>query len=354
MQSHWRKFWRTALSITLGGGLLLYAAILLVDPFDALSFSLPVERAPVVTNQRYSFPALARKDRFDSAVIGTSTTRLLRPANLDRSLGGSFVNLSMNSGTAWEQAQILDLFRRHHPSPRTVIIGMDIVWCRVEAEYEKLTFRPFPPWLYDDNPWNDLLHHFDLKTIEQAALQLAYITGLQPARRGLDGYTNFLPPRSEYDLARARGHIYGQPEPKPFEPVVPPVDIDPATRNSWVYASHALLAEMLAELPDETTKILLLVPYHRYNQPRPGSEAAAQLEECKRRLTEMAATRPNGHVVDFMIDSEITRRDENYWDVLHYGVDVAARLADLIAEAAAGRADRDDLYRYLTPSRFGE
>lgn len=354
MESDWRSFWKTTLVAVLAVAAVVYGAVLIVDPYDTVFFSPPFNRAPVTTNQRFSFPALARKARFDSAIVGTSTTRMLRPEALDRTIGGSFVNLSMNSGTAWEQSQILKLFVRHHPRPRTMIFGIDIIWCQVEKESAKLTFRPFPPWMYDDNPWNDLLHLFDLKTLEQTGLQFAWLTRIHPEpRHGLDGYTP-LRPASEYDLVRARGHIYGDSKSTARAPVTPPYRPTPAERAAWPYASHALLAEMLELLPPETTKVLLFVPYHAFNLPVPGSKTAAQWRECKRRITEMAARVPNAHVLDFMIPSRITRRDENYWDPLHYGAGVAEQLAELIAKAVAARRGVDDVFHYLRPEDFAQ
>ncbi|MCC7282510.1 MAG: hypothetical protein IT556_09020, partial [Acetobacteraceae bacterium] len=49
---------------------------------------------------------LARSARFDSAILGTSTSRMLRPAVLDPLFGARFANLSMNDATAWEQYRL--------------------------------------------------------------------------------------------------------------------------------------------------------------------------------------------------------------------------------------------------------
>lgn len=47
--------------------------IVIMDPHDHVFFSPPFVRALINTNQRFSYPALARSERFDSLVIGTST-----------------------------------------------------------------------------------------------------------------------------------------------------------------------------------------------------------------------------------------------------------------------------------------
>ena len=302
----WGRFLATALG-TLGAlAGALYGIILVVDPYDTLWFSPPLARAPVTTNQRFAYPALARKARFDSAVIGTSTTRLLRPLDLDRALGGAFVNLSMNSGTAWEQARILEVFAKAHPGARTVLFGIDAVWCAQGESYEKFTPRPFPEWMYDDNPWNDLLHLFNFSILQQVGRQIGHLTGLRPSDYGSDGYTDFLPDATRYDIARARTHIYGRADGRP----IPPLDavaVDALARSrEWTFPAHPLFREMLAGLVPATRKVLMFVPYHLYSQRAGGPEDMARWAACKAALTRQALAYANVHVLDFMIDSAIT------------------------------------------------
>lgn len=345
----WRGFLRTALWTACGLGLALYAAVLIVDPYDSLWFSPPFDRAPITSNQRFSYPALARKQRFDSLVIGTSTTRLLRPTKLNETLGGTFANLSLNSGTAYEQSQVLKLFARHHADARTVIFGIDVVWCQIGETDRKFTARPFPPWLYDENPWNDLWHVFNLPTLEQAGRQLGFLLGLRRTKYDRDGYANFLPSKADYDLARVRREIYGNGAPRRRAPVVPPVSPSAAERAAWRFPAHSLMTEMLSALPERTLKVLVFVPYHHFNQPAPGSRKAARWRECKRRLTRIASGFTNTHVLDFMIPSRITLRDENYWDVLHYTVEVADRLGELIATGVREKCRIAGFMDYLRP-----
>lgn len=345
----WRGYRRLVLCLAGGLGALIYLIVLLVDPYATVWFSPPLARAPVDSNQRFSYPAVARDSRFDSAVIGTSTTRMLRPALLEEAFGGQFANLSLNSGTAHEQRELLDLFTRHHKVIKTILIGVDTIWCERQDEYTRFTHRPFPPWMYDEDRWNDLLHLFNLRTIEQTGKQIAWLLGIRDSSFDVNGFRAFLPPPEEYNLERARGHIYGNGPRRPVGPVEPAVTVAEDERRGWTYASHAALAAMLAALPRDTTKVLMLVPYHHMAQPAPGSLADLQWQECKRRLGTIAAGLENAHIVDFMFRSDITIRDENYWDVLHYGADVADKLPGWLAEAVRRRADRPGIFRYSGP-----
>lgn len=346
----WNRYLKVLAATGLALGLGLYAFVLVVDGYDTVWFAPAFDREPVTSNQRFAFPALARKDRFDSAIVGTSTARLLQPKQLDPLFGARFVNLSMNDATAWEQAQIFAVFRRHHPKPRAVVLGVDAVWCQAGGDYRRLTPRPFPAWMYDENRWNDLLHLFNLPALEETARQAAYLAGLRKPKYGKDGYTSFLPPDSAYDLARARFHLYGPGGPRPVVPVMPPVTLGEAEVRALNFPMHALIDAMLDGLPPETAKVLVIMPYHLVSQPAPGSRDAAVWAECKRRLAARAARGANRHLVDFMIDSDLTRRDENYWDPLHYTQAVAAVLTQAVGDAVRERRDRQGLHRYFGSS----
>ena len=347
----WVRFLGAFLGSAIGLGLLLYALLVVVDGYDTVWFSPPFDREPVTSNQRFSFPALARKGRFDSAIIGTSTTRLLRPEKLNPLFQARFANLSMNDATAWEEAQLFGVFRRHHPAPRAVVFGIDVVWCAIGDDFRRLTPRPFPAWMYDENPWNDLTHLFNLPTIEETGRQLGYLTGLRKPKYGKDGYTNFLPPDAAYDLRRARLRIYGPDGPRPRTVAQPPVDVSEAEAAAWRFPMHALLVDMLDGLPAETVKVLAVVPYHIHGQPAARSRPAAIWDECKRRLAAVVRARANVHLVDFMMESPITTRDANYWDPLHFTASIADRVADALADAVRHRRDAQGefqgVYRYF-------
>ncbi len=334
----WRRFVRRLLLAAVLASAALYGFIVILDPFDTLVLSPPFDRGPIASNQRYAFPALARKAAFDSVILGTSTSRSLDPAELDPLFDAHFVNLAMNSATAYEQWRLGTLFARHHPRAKVALIGLDIVWCQTGDALEKYTERSFPEWMYDDNPWNDYLEHFNLYALEQAGIELAVLLGLEPRRYGRDGYTPFLPDERDYDVARARTHLY--PGGTPLPPAVdPPIVLDAVEQDALNFPALSLLRELLAALPPASHKILYFAPYHVSAQPPPGSRGAAVWAACKNRVVTLAANAANARVVDFMIASPITTNDENYWDRLHYRAAVAHWLAASLRAAADGKAD---------------
>ncbi len=313
----------------------LYGFVVIVDPWGMLPLSPPLARAPISTNARFSFPALAVDPAFDSIIVGTSTSRMLRPALLDPLLGARFANLAMNSATAWEQSRMLALFARHHAAPKFVMIGIDADWCTRTPQ--QTTGRPFPRWMYEGSPWRGYREMANLYAVQEAANQFAVLAGLKRRRYGADGYTSFLPADNRYDPARVAATFkqWGDARSDPPAPVVLP--------------AMTMLAADLAALPPATRKLLVFMPSEIGQHGAPGSDAAALLEACKRAVSGIAAATPAATVVDFQIASPITRSRDNYWDPLHYRITVADRLMQDIAAAASGHATEND--RILVPNR---
>ncbi len=343
----WAQFFKLMIAVALGTLAFLYAFVLIVDPYDTLPFSPRLDRTAVSTNQRFSYPALAASPRFDSAVFGTSTTRLLSPDDMEQAFGGQFANLSMNSATAYEQQQIFNLFMAAHPTPKTILFGIDVSWCESGAVPAKFTFRPFPPWLYDGNPWNDALFLLNFSAIEQAGRQFATLAGWRDVKYGRDGYTNFLPPQSDYDLAKVRNSLYGDGRPRPRTAVTPPPEGYAQYRRQLQFPTHVYMDAILAQLPPTTEKIFLFVPYHHFTQPAPGSREFARWSECKQRIVERAGAVENTHVLDFMILSPITGIDTNYWGPLHFTSEVASKLPSLLTAGIKLKQGQNGLFRYL-------
>jgi hypothetical protein len=339
------NFIRTFLAVVTGLTALVWLIILLLDPYGVSPIRLPIARPIMDINQRYMYPQIVRSRAFDSVVIGTSTSRLLDPLQLDEAFGGTFANLAMNAATAWEQTELAKLYLRYQPNPKTLIIGLDQMWCVDDKSIVKITFRGFPAWMYDDNPWNDLPELLSTKTLEITGRLAAFHLGLMPERTRRDGYEVFTPPEATYDVQRARFHIWkGFREPK-LTPVTPPVVLNQADADRLQFPALVWLEELLQKSPPSTLRILAFMPLHVAAQPVLGSLNAEQIEVCKGRISGIAHTH-GVKVVDFSIPSEITTNDANYWDPLHYRLPIAGRIIDgLKAAADTGRDVPDGIYK---------
>lgn len=319
--------------------------LIIVDPYDTLKISYPAKREPIVSNQRFSYPAIALKDFHDSAIIGTSSIRLLNPENLNVLFDAKFVNLAMNSATAYEQYKTYELFRRAHENIKYLIVGVDMVWCDRKRNPEKLTFRPFPPWLYDENEFNDYLNMFSARGLENTVRLIEYWFGKREAKYNEDGYHNFVGDDNKYDLKKAIINIYGGAENKiSFEEKLADERNRPDSNTILEFPVHKLyLSKIFESLSDKTIKLIVFVPYYYRNI----YSQYEKINECKNKLIKFSHQYKNTHVIDFMFDSDITSDDSNYWDVLHYRIHVAEKLPGLIYNTFTNMEDVINETRYL-------
>lgn len=343
----WAAFVRTFLWTAGVFGVACYAFILVLDPYSVVPFSPRWDRAPVDTNQRFSYPSIARDARFDAVVIGTSTARSLDPKRLGAGFGATFANLAMNSATAWEQDRMARLFLRSRPVTRYLLLGVDVAWCGTGTTLERVTFRLFPEWMYDDNRWNDLLFLFNDKALEQAVRQAQYLLGMRRGKYRRDGFRDFLPPEAGFDGRQFLGNLYGAADPVVAARAPLPDIAARARQPALNFPAHPLLRDLLAAIPPETTTVLFFPPYHIHHQ----RAVARTMSECKARIATLARARPGTRVVDFMLPSALTREDAHYWDVLHYGRKVARRLEAALPAAVTATAGEPDLYELLVPGR---
>jgi hypothetical protein len=335
--SRWRRFVALFAGIFAGGLAIVYLFVLLVDPFDLVPFSLPIERRIVSINQRFMYPQIVRSKKFDSFVIGSSTSRLIDPKLLGTLFDARFVNLAMDSMYAWEQAQMMAYFVKHAGPPKVSIVGLDRVWCMAGKTIPLVTFRGFPEWLYDDNPWNDYLYLLNNQTAEIAGRLVGYNLGLYRERVRYDGFEVFVPPENAYDPARARQNLW-HGKPNIIMPTKPPVVLSEAERQATIFPALQWLDEALVAMSSTPTKLLVYMPVHVTAQPTPGSRAAAIEAECKTRIDGIAARR-GARVVDWRIASSLTNNDNNYWDPLHYRLPIGERVARETAAAVLGRGN---------------
>ena len=334
----WQRHLKILLGTFVGLNAALYLFVLAMNPFGNLPNTVLAKHEIMDTNQRYQYPSVVRSGRYDSIITGTSTSRLFEPPAFAKIFGGRFANVSIDAGTAWEQTQVINLFLRHAKAPRTLVIGVDHVWCWELAAKFPITARGFPDWMFDDVRWNDLAYMYNMRAIEIAGRRFgAAVLGKRPRIRE-DGYEVFTPPESAYDMAKVNVKLYGtgprvQPTPK-----VPPDDPSAAERATWKFPALPWLEQLLADR--RWQKIALVSPpVHITAQARPGTADAMREIACRDRISEMAKS-AGVPFVDFRIPSSITTEDTNYWDPLHYRVGIAERVASGLAMAVT--TGRDD------------
>ncbi|WP_293808186.1 hypothetical protein [uncultured Bosea sp.] len=345
MARAWIKWSRWFVGAAAAGAGLLFAFVAILDPFGMRVHAGQAPRPIMDINQRFMYPQLVRSGRFDAAVIGTSTMRLLDPQVLSRGLDARFVNLAMNAATPWEQMQMAWLFREHVGAPKRVIWGIDTTWCEADAtdEGKRLTPRPVPAWLSREVGWSDWPKLLNLTNLEIAGRLMAQRLGWSRERIRGDGYEVFTPPEATYDLARARSHIYASHggTVSDLSPLSPPAAVTPTESAAWRFPALSWLEESIAAFPKTTQVMLVLPPAHLAAYPREGSAAWQRYAGCKVEIAALAH-RHGATVVDYAHASPITSQDANYWDPLHFRLAIAARFGAELARIGKGDAPQDD------------
>jgi len=322
---------------------ILFVAI--VDPTDSLPLSPPFDRYPAATNQRFSYTSIARSKQFDSLILGTSTTRMLEPAKLNKSLGVKLANLSMNSATWWEQQQIFNLFLKYHSKPKLIIWGLDTIWCTPEKRGPRLTPRIFPDWLYDESRWNNYLHILNFKTIERAGKQAGILVGLREPIYGRDGYKSLNKKGTPYNLEKARRKIYGQSTPiTPAKALQTPA-VDAPTRLNWSFPNLKTLKKSVSMVNAQSRVILMMVPYHQNSLGAENGATMIKYSECKKRVLKITGKLKNVDFIDFMFRSPFTREDKNYWDSLHFNEQGATQIEEALIRFIINGKSASNIYR---------
>ncbi len=340
--SAWRRFNR--FFAWTGGGLLLllYGFVLLVDPWETLPFSLPMDRVPAGSNMRYAFPMLARRQAFDSAVFGTSSSRLWSSSLLNELFDARFAQLSLDGGRPQESEMLHRIFVDHHPSPEFVIYEVGMPYFAEDLAANSQTNSDWPDWLYDDNYFNDFGAHFGTHALTSAFDQVYVQLGITTPRRGRDGYGSFLPPDGDYRVETARRlklRRWGRQP--PFVPVEPAVSMSAAEKRALRLPGVGVLHRMLRTLPDETRKIVVFPPYHASELPWPGTLGHLRWEEGKRRIAEVGDDVLDLWVLDFAFYSPLTLEDANWWDGTHSRIGVARDVVRAIHAAWQDGRDTD-------------
>ena len=161
----WKRFFRilfiSCSSLFIAG----YLFILIVDPYGMLPLQFDFDRSPAGGDRRYWLPHMAKNSQFDSAIIGSSTIRLLNPDDLNPLFNSRFVNLGIEGASLFEQEAIFDVYLRYHPRPKIIIFGADLAYFDPEHFGVVTKAMNFPEWMYDENPFNDLLP-YNWRTIQ--------------------------------------------------------------------------------------------------------------------------------------------------------------------------------------------
>jgi hypothetical protein len=281
-----------------GLGALLFALLLLIDPYDTgrfPSFGLVGVRD---RSMRTADASRGRDPHFNAAVVGNSTAQIINPYRLSDLTGLHFIQLSIPQTGPREQLELMRWVLSNHASYGALVVVADPLWCSHDPN---LPLRePFPSWLYGGDA-DYLANVISSKAIDRSVWRLQIALGLAKPVDPV-GYTDY---------------ISGQRP--PFEPLPsgPPVDTEVTpgqTPFPWIDRLHALVAGLT-----QSVRVVVVVPpvYVAYLSP-PGSKEATTIDACKAALANVIAGRRLGAFLDFRVDMPEAHDISDFVDFVHY------------------------------------
>ncbi len=312
----WGRCLKAFVGVVVGGGMLIFAFLAAVDPYDSGRFGwLGIhgvdDRAAALADA-----SRARDPQFDSAIISNSTGQRLSPAELSQATGLHFAQLAAPGADPRGQLAILDFFIRHHSHFGAVVVVADMPWC-THAQ-EMASGNPFPFWLYDEDnrvayagrifSWRGIGH-----AIQRVMLGLGW-----PRRNPANGAFNYeqhFPPNLHPAASTQSG---------PAQPAFTGTIDEP-------FPVVALLADEIKKLPADAAVVLMVPPTFYTIVPSPGSREAAEQAACDAALQTIVAGRANGRFIDYRVDNALTRDPQNFVDLIHYRLLIARKIQEGIA-----------------------
>jgi hypothetical protein len=144
----WRR-WLVVFCGVKGAGAVLFALLLLIDPYDTGRFPSFGIVGIGDRSMRTADASRGRDPRFNAAVIGNSTGQRLDPYRLSEGTGLRFIQLSLPKLGPQEQLVLMRWVMSQHPDYGALVIVTDPTWCSPDPD--RPLENPFPFLMYGGN-----------------------------------------------------------------------------------------------------------------------------------------------------------------------------------------------------------
>jgi hypothetical protein len=302
------------LMVFFGGIGLIYAFLVVVDPWDTGRFPSPMPAGVADADRRTATASRGRDPAFDAAIIGNSRTFLLDPKTLSKATGLNFVSLGAPGAGPQEALLVARYFLRRHPGARAIVFGIDERWCSHDPSMPMLVAFPF--WLYRG----------DLEYLANLLSTRSFTAARNRIRLAL-GRETPTDPRGYFDYEA--GKVWKFNPPAAGEAAA--ASASAAVEANAYFPALDAFDGLLAELSRETRFMIMMPPAYHARLPRPGTQEAADLAACKAGLVRRLG-RQGVALLDYMVDGGIARDPGNFLDMVHYRNNVARIIEDGIID----------------------
>ena len=313
--SAWGRWLVTFLGALALGAALVFALVLIVDPYDSGRVGLLGIKGVNDASPRTANASRARDPQFDSAIVGNSTGQLIKPSELSRLTGLRFVQLTVPGTGPREQLAVMDFFMRKHAKAGALVVVTDSGWCSRDPALPQQ--HPFPYWLYGESDLDFLGRLFSSRALTLTWRRILVGLGVRE-RSAPDGFWD-----------------YENNGPREFQPVIMPRD-DGGPAPAKVgddFPGVTLLDAAIKKMPADLPVVLFVPPAYYTMLPRSGTLGEAEERACNAALRKIVAGRPHSNFIDFRVDNALTRDRANFMDFGHYRAAIARRMEQGIAQS---------------------
>ncbi len=263
----------------------------------------------VLREQRYQNNGILRHFTYDAVITGTSMTENFLPSEFDSLFGTHSVKVP-NSGGSWREMhdRLCTAFASKN-QVKIVLWGLD--YKRILLELQE-GYTDFPEYLYDNNPFNDILYLCNKDMLFCSLdMLIGRLKGESPT--SFDTYS-YWGDRADFRYGKqSLDEIYHRKEqeaPKAFSKE----DLETVTDN----VEHNILS--LVKANPDTTFYLFFSPYsiYAFDEYQRSGNLARQLEAEKVAI-ELLIPYENVRLFSFFDDFELVTNLDNYKDTTHYG-----------------------------------
>ena len=324
-----QALWHRFCVITLVSAVVIVTAFLglafVIDPYDTGRSGIFTKAGVRPQGPRTAAASRGRDPAFNAAVFGNSHVQLLSPERLKALSGADFVSMIAPATHPKEQMVLLDWFlRQRKEPPRAIVIGIDGNWCTGNPALPNE--KPFPFWLYERSTlayFKGLLR-FDM--LEETPRRLTYLWSRNAERARPDGYWDYEPNYIGlgYDVRPDRRAI--------LEERRPTVPVNATAR----FPAAESLSAALKQVPSATHVILLHPPGYISGLPSPGEAEWETDIACKAAFAQLAAQHPRMAILDWRVDSPLTRDPALWFDHTHYRRAIAEMIERDIGKILSG------------------
>lgn len=306
-----------------------------IDPYQIYNFNNPSKEfmeSRSLYIQRYLAAGFAKNLDYETILVGSSMSENMTVNKMDEAFNTKSAKLSISGGTPYEIKNVLKK-AISTGKVKNAIVCVDGYMYKNEIDFHR---NPYPEYLYDNNPFNDLRYLLNL-VIFKDAVQLYTNNKLTP--EGFDINNLYLDnPNTIYSYDRVLdGYevpIYSDIRDNTLENDFKRMLSFPEDNENYILMQKNFKANLLSIIkdnPDVNFKLYYPPNSILYWNRTVGGDQHLRLLRFKQYMYETLREYPNVEIYDFQDVKEITFNLEYYKDSSHYSKEVCDKLIERMA-----------------------